>query len=514
MAGVRSRHTPLTVERLVAEPGLGLSVVEKGDLSRTVTGAHAIEIAHPARWLQPGVVMLTTGLRLVDGDESECHSLVDELADQGVAALLFGVGVHVDEVPTALAAAARRRAFTLVAVAAETPFQVVEDFVNRTVVSSETEALKRSLRLHEDLLRTLAYDEPVTALISRLAILARGAAALYDKAGEAIAATGEAPLRLIWNEINTQEDRPQTFTVGRWTVSAISFSIGGSAMHAVVASRSPRTIEEIGPQLLETTVHILGAANGIRSVTLTHVRAESRRLLAALQSGLPGSRVRQTWDRLRTFHLRPAGTMRYLVASPLPGGTALGARRPTDELLELAHDHSLGLLLHEDDTGAADTPVVAVVADTEDTGDWLAMFARSHLVGLSSGFTDLTTIPEHVSEAHSAWRLLGNRRAAGSDVTVLAMDDVDLATWVMATRDDRDVHEMVRRQVGVLEDAPDLRATVIAYLAYDQDLRRTAERLYVHVNTVRYRLAKVEKLLGTPIARASTVANLYLALQD
>lgn len=56
----------LTLRRLVSEPALGLTPVDDADLDVVVRGAHSIEIADAARWLRPGTLMLTTGLRLAE----------------------------------------------------------------------------------------------------------------------------------------------------------------------------------------------------------------------------------------------------------------------------------------------------------------------------------------------------------------------------------------------------------------------------------------------------------------
>jgi DNA-binding PucR family transcriptional regulator len=41
---------------------------------------------------------------------------------------------------------------------------------------------------------------------------------------------------------------------------------------------------------------------------------------------------------------------------------------------------------------------------------------------------------------------------------------------------------------------------------------RAAETLHVHHNTVRYRLARVEELMGRPLKDPATIASLYIAL--
>ncbi len=65
-----SSSEALTLERLAYEPGLGLSVLVSGDLTRAVRGAHTIEIEQPSKWLEPDWVVLTTGLRFVGMPEN------------------------------------------------------------------------------------------------------------------------------------------------------------------------------------------------------------------------------------------------------------------------------------------------------------------------------------------------------------------------------------------------------------------------------------------------------------
>lgn len=48
----------------------------------------------------------------------------------------------------------------------------------------------------------------------------------------------------------------------------------------------------------------------------------------------------------------------------------------------------------------------------------------------------------------------------------------------------------------------------------DLDVAKVAGVLFVHPNTVRYRLKKVETLVGGHSQAHETIANLYLALHD
>jgi hypothetical protein len=396
---------------------------------------------------------------------------------------------------------------------------MVEQPIARDGGATEADLLKRTVWLQNDLLKALAADDPVGSLVIRLGTLSRGTAVLYEAGGRVVASVGRGPLHLIWEELTAREPGPHRFSVGRWAAASRPLSVRGAAFHLTIASQDPALIDDLGPGLLETAEHVLGAATAVRDLTLSQERAEAARLLSALRAGVTTSRVRQTWDRLRPFRLRAGTPLRVVAASPLAArGVSLDPRRPSDALLEQAQRDGLGLVLsvleESDDADELGTPLTAVLADRPPVDDWLGALARTHLTGVSGPCTDLTAAPRYFEEALTAWRVAGRRHDSGSRETLVLLDRVDFATWLLTRRDDSQVAARFDRHFGALVAEADLSDTVIMYLACDQDVRRAAARLFVHPNTVRYRLGKVERLLGAPVASASLVANLYLAFQD
>lgn len=508
---------PLTLQKLVDEPSLDLAVVEPGDLSSVIRAAHSIEIADAARWLRPGSVMLTTGLRFTERPEDTAAQaeLVDDLVAADVAALLFGVGVHFDEVPRGLRDAAAARRFPLLTVGAGTPFSAVEDFVNRGVLSTETYLLKRTVWLQNDLLHALSADEPVKALVVRLGILCRGTAVLYEATGPIVASTGHGPLRLIWEEITSRAPAPHHFSVGQWMVATRPFLLRGSDYRLAVASRAGSLVHDFGPDLLETAERVLAAASAVRAVAIGQQRAEAARLVSALRDGIPTSRVRQTWDRLRPFRFRVGTQVRFVVASAMQPRDGIGGPHPADDLLREAQTQRLPLLLTEDpEPDRLLAPPLSAVVSNDAADGWLAFLGKNQLVGVSGPFNDLTLANQYFHEAITAWHLAVRRHDHGSTQTVVRLDEVDFATWLLTRRDDAQVAARFERHFSALAKVPELVETVVLYLACDQDVKRTAERLFVHPNTVRYRLRNVEQLIGGSIASAKVLANLYLAFQD
>jgi hypothetical protein len=90
---------------------------------------------------------------------------------------------------------------------------------------------------------------------------------------------------------------------------------------------------------------------------------------------------------------------------------------------------------------------------------------------------------------------------------------VEVLCLALADRDA--LVRMVRREVGSLcgpdKNLEPVRETVLTFLSNRMNVEATAERLYVHGNTVRYRLAKAEELLGCQLAERPR--QIELALQ-
>lgn len=101
-------------------------------------------------------------------------------------------------------------------------------------------------------------------------------------------------------------------------------------------------------------------------------------------------------------------------------------------------------------------------------------------------------------DARDALRIARLRPA---DPAVVAYDEVRLAA-LLSTDLDR-ARSFVLDELGQLaadhSGTAELRATLRAYYECEQSLVRTAARLFLHRNTVVYRLRRIEQLLGRPV---------------
>jgi DNA-binding PucR family transcriptional regulator len=103
---------------------------------------------------------------------------------------------------------------------------------------------------------------------------------------------------------------------------------------------------------------------------------------------------------------------------------------------------------------------------------------------------------------------------AGRTVQVVSFDDVEIAC--LMSGEPEAMRRLVAHELGELArqdpSAARLRETARVYLACGANAREAAERLNMHKNTVHYRLARIEELLGRPITERRLELEVALML--
>src|SRR6478672_5491583 len=154
-------QSAFTLGDLLAQEDLGLELLAGGDdaPARRVAGAHAIEIERPSTWLEPGWIMLTTGVRLRNNAARQ-RQLIAELQAADAAALGFGLDLVFKRVLAALLKKAHARAFPVFVVPLPVPFRDVISVVNRALASSDLRALQRLSSMQLYLMDALGRRPP------------------------------------------------------------------------------------------------------------------------------------------------------------------------------------------------------------------------------------------------------------------------------------------------------------------------------------------------------------------
>jgi purine catabolism regulator len=130
------------------------------------------------------------------------------------------------------------------------------------------------------------------------------------------------------------------------------------------------------------------------------------------------------------------------------------------------------------------------------------------VAGIGRPFEDLAAARHSHRDAELAARGAGRSAAP----RILAFEDFDLGTLLVSEAQPEWLGPKVEQLMAQLRENPPLYETLKSWFEHDLDIAAAAAALHLHPNSLRYRLARIEELLGRPLRQPSTIAELHIAL--
>ncbi|MFE7133159.1 PucR family transcriptional regulator [Streptomyces sp. NPDC057638] len=512
---------PPTLASLVQHSALKLTVCAGEDrLETPVRWAHASELADPVPYMEGGELLLVTAMTLEVEDREAMRRYVRRLADAGVVGLGFGVGVYYDEVPEALAEAAREADFPLLAVPRRTPFLAISKAVSAAIAADQYRAVRAGFEVQRELTRAALAEGPA-ALVAKLAAHIKGWAALYDASGAVVAASPEwaarraarltadverlrertAPASAVVGDTGDDRVELQSLGTGRRVRGALAVGtgapLGTAERYAVHSAVALLTLATERSRSLQSAEARLGAA-----------------VLRMLLSGQPDHARAVAGDLYGTLLDMP---YRLLIAEPLgpaveDGPAALtalaeslesAASRSGESVLVVGETEERLVVLAADG-GAVVTTVLAAFAakEAEETAITVGLSAPTGPIAAAGAYKQAE---QALSVARRRGRALVEHEelAAGSILPLLADDAVRAFADGML----RALYEHDATGRG------DLVASLRAWLSRHGQWDAAAADLGVHRHTLRYRMRRVEEILGRSLEDPDVRMELWLALK-
>ncbi|MEU6292239.1 PucR family transcriptional regulator [Streptomyces sp. NPDC005047] len=536
-----------TLASLVHHSALKLTVRAGEDrLDTPVRWAHVSELADPVPYMEGGELLLITALKLDAEDPAAMHRYVKRLADAGVVGLGFAVGVNYDEIPGALVDAARQEGLPLLEVPRRTPFLAISKAVSAAIAADQYRAVTAGFAAQRELTRRALTDGP-EGLLAALASQVDGWAALYDASGAVVATAPEWAGRRagrLTADVRRLRERPApaSAVVGGAEDPEHPENADRVELHSLGTSRRPRSALAVGTAAALGTAERYAVHSAVALLTLTTERSRSlyeaglridEAVLRMLLAGEP--------DHARTVAGDLYGGLldapfRIIVAESVPasaarahgrgsaagtGGDRLGALAEVVESAAarageavLAVPEGERLVVLATDGGAAVAACVEYASALE-TGrpapDPAGGDEDGLTVGLSapSGPIAASAAYKQAEQALSVARRRGRvcveheHLAAGSVLPLLADDAVRAFAdgLLRALRD----HDATGRG--------DLVASLRAWLSRHGQWDAAAADLGVHRHTLRYRMRRVEEILGRSLDDPDVRMELWLALK-
>ncbi|MET7740762.1 PucR family transcriptional regulator [Streptomyces sp. NPDC005385] len=544
---------PPTLASLVHHSALKLTVRAGEDrLDVPVRWAHVSELADPVPYMEGGELLLITALKLDADDPDVMQRYVKRLAGAGVVGLGFAVGVNYEEIPKALVEAAEKEGLPLLEVPRRTPFLAISKAVSAAIAADQYRAVTAGFAAQRELTKQALTDGP-EGLLSALAGQVDGWAALYDASGAVVATApewaGRRAARLT-PDVERLRERP----------APASSVVGGEdrvELHSLGTGRRPRAALAVGTAAALGTAERYALHSAIALLTLTTERSRSlhaaeqrigaavlRMLLAGepdharavagdlygrlldapfrliIAEAASGSAARAHADG----HARVGAATRSKTAVAVPdvNGDPLGglaevlesaAARSGESVLVVPEGERLVVLAV--DGGAAVTAcgdyAVVLEAARAAQREQPAGDEDELVVGLSapSGPIAARAAYKQAEQALSVARRRGRflveheELAAGSVLPLLADD----AVRAFADGLLRALHEHDATGRG------DLVASLRAWLSRHGQWDAAAADLGVHRHTLRYRMRRVEEILGRSLDDPDVRMELWLALK-
>lgn len=564
----------MRLRALLDTDALGLRLLGgEEELDRTVRGVMTTDLRDPSRYLAGGELVLT-GLAW-RRDASDTEPFVRILASAGVAALAAGEA-ELGDVPADLVEACARHRLPLFAVNESVAFATITEHVVRQVSGERAGDLAAVVDRHRRLMTSgptgggpdVVLDLLGTDLDLRAWVLSPAGRAIAGSSAAGPALPAAVCARLAGEHLaaaRTGRRGPHRVQVDGSTYSLFPIRSSGRGAGSAAAAASTAALRDVREtilsdwllaveadagdwpeerlDLLQGVTQLIAVERDRRDAARTVRRRLAQEVLELVQTGAAPAEIAA---RLRVAApvllpgLGAAPHWQVVVARVEWDGGEIEGGPVAQSLLEeiLVDPLSAGpepsdriAVAHTGDEAIALVPLPAVSAehDGSETGLLADSLLESVRDPLSAGLDGDGRLTLGVSASvHSAEGLRGaleearhaRRVAAARPGRVCAAGHQELASHVLLLPfvPDDVRRAFTARLLDPLRDydrrhRAELIPTLEAFLDCDGSWTRCAARLHLHVNTLRYRVGRIEQLTGRDLSRLEDKLDFFLALR-
>jgi purine catabolism regulator len=487
-------------------------------LRRPVRGVNVMEVPDILDWVKPDELLLTTAYPLRD-DPVALDALIPRLAERGLAGIALKPGRYIKAIPASMIEAADHHAFALIELPPEASFNEIINSVLTVILDVQAARLQRSAAIHDRFTSIALSGGGLRQIAEALAELVGRPVAIVDAQDTVQWRTSdEAPV--------LESGLPGSMAGDGGGAIVQPIQVGAERYGAILVAGDEAVL---GPDRLEAIEYAATVA-ALRQVQTRAVAEADRRFQAVCLEELITGHVADrsvlmeraaafAWDLTtpRAVLLADVEAIAGRPFSALAGTPEEGALR--HRLAEAARASlAPGSIVWERsrEIGAL---VSAGPSGLREVGAALQAEANRHVpgivvsVGIGRAALDPLELHRSFGEAR---RALSIGRWAHGPGEVTAFDHLGLDLLLVAVPA-AEAQAFCADVLGRLEgyDAArgtSLVATLETFLA-TRNAALAARRLYLHYNTLKNRLAKIEEIIGPYQDDPDRCLSLALALR-
>ena len=434
-------------------------------LNREISFAHVVEEPDVEAWIQPGLLVLTTGQHFHHASVGK--EWLKELDEHHVAGLIVACGRHLQSIPKSMAVEADRRAFPLIEVPWDVPFITITTAVYRKNTEEQVKALE--------------HLADVQTQVSQAALAARSVADLMLKFSSIL----KRPVRIL-----THKDPIQ----GR------TFPVPNPTSDLSLVSLGPEPLDPIHLQVGRQIAIITGLFM-LREQVARQIEWDARsHFITQILSGNQPSEPYLGWDSYEPWRFMPTHS-HYLIALTLPDPVRKGTSVPNPQLTKFRQRtwelldplRTFLTIIHPEN-------ILIAVVDAHRVQD---EEISTRIQDILTQFPDESAVladPVPVERIPATYQNL---------LKLLTFAPVGEITRTRTMVYPRLIASLLREPMEMLlsetwDRIPDLklRHTLMVWIDAGGSTKEVLRQLGTHRNTLNNRLKQIEKLLGTPLTPA------------
>jgi len=526
-------------------------------LDNEISWTHIVEIFEDPYFPSPGILLCSTGYGFKDNPDLQA-SVMQHVGEVGIAAFLMKTGYELKEIPDRMLADAERFSIPFLKLPQNIPFVDVTKAVAGLLLEKDAEILRQGQAILRRLMEAQLSGGGFSAIAQVLGESLSCSAFITNRRGEMLSTylnlspKGSAPLRTddagdpsvimhlkhYSQKIGAAAGLDRLFRLNKIVSLDSGLGTGQKAAFIAPINFENRMRGFVGvvrdQQMTDLALWAIEAAGLVAATEYRTLRVEEvteQRLVGNLLDTLITHD--QLSDPLAFHRLASWG---YDVSMPcrivlieieFEGGTSRKERsieylRPLVELYCRSSDYEPVIRF----VGPTSIALKQVAQDDEarerkDLAEFYLRLTR-HLrtakvwVAVGRPAPPLSGLRATHAEATRAMTILRRTQSQGGALCAedLGLDNVllDLATSDRALDYARGVLAPLLGPEG-LRGRSNLLSTLQAYLEVDADTQKAADRLFVHPNTVRYRLKTIEEVTGRSLQSSNDRTMFTIALR-
>jgi purine catabolism regulator len=535
-AGTQRRAGGLTVEEVLRFGLLRSAVVLAGEggTGRPVERLNVMTVPEILPWAKPHEFMLTTGYPL-PRSPGQLAGLVRSFADRDLAAFGIKFGAHLRELPAEMLRAADEVQLPVIRIPENVAFDDILSVVLSEIVNRQAVAISRAQQIHDSFLDIVLGGGALADIVAKLGELVAAAAIIVvDDAGQVLAESRSGGARRLLREADLLDDagrlRVRLLADGarRLEIDDTDYVLAplqaGPLRHGyILALRRAVPFDDFAVVAIEQAA-VIGALDITRQLATSAVmhQFEANALHDLVSARPPTEEDVRAWSD--SFGWNFDRSLVVVVGRPEWAAGEDGHTSQTDRQRGIAQWVCEVRKIDRCAAAAAFTSELVAVMDAEHGAAhapqalWSGLKAVGHRefsLGVSRVFHSAAGVARAYEEARKALQV--GRRVSGPGQTTLfgtlgmfrllsLIDDADeLRTFATDTLG------------GVLQLKPNERSELLRTLQVLLDthlnVAEAARIQHFHYNTMRYRIQKLERLVGPFTSDSRLCLQLAVALQ-